>query len=141
MKKTRYWTMFALESAGMIFILWVALPLYRRLLRGPGGNEPGSHLILPGICVVVVMQTCYWSMRRIRPRTARNNVIVAHLLLFLARLSFIFAGSVLSLMLFTRSVDTRLSALGIVLLLATTFAQFCYVRELEALSRRFDESA
>jgi hypothetical protein len=94
----------------------------------------------PALCAVIVMQACYWSMRKIRPPIARRrNVFVGHLLLFLSRLSFIFAGSVLSLALFTRSQDTTVSVPGIVLLLATTFAQFCYVRELEALARKFEE--
>jgi hypothetical protein len=140
MKRIWYWTMFAVESAGMIFILYEALPLYQRLLRGPGGDRPGAHLLLPGVCIVIVMQICYWTMRRIRPRIARrSNAFVAHLLLFLSRLSFIFAGALLSLMLFNRSADTRTSPFGIVMLLATAFAQFCYVRELEALSRKFEE--
>jgi hypothetical protein len=124
----------------MAFILYEALPLYRKLLRGPGGYEPGSYLLVPALCAVIVMQACYWSMRQIRPPISRRrNAFLGHLLLFLSRLSFIFAGSVLSLALFTRSQDTTLSVAGIVLLLATTFAQFCYARELEALSRKFEE--
>jgi hypothetical protein len=140
MKRIWYWVMFDVESAGMLFILYEALPLYQRLLRGPGGNQPGAYLLLPAVCIVIVMQVCYWTMRRIRPRIARRpNAFVAHLLLFLSRLSFIFAGALLSLMLFNRSADTRVSRFGIVMLLATAFAQFCYVRELEALSRKFEE--
>jgi len=140
MKKIWYWAMFAVESAGMIYIIYVALPLYRRLLRTPGEDRPGARLLLPALCTVIVMQACYWTKRKIRPSLGRKrSVVLGHLLLFFARLSFIFAGAFLSLILFTRSADTRVSVVGIATVFATTFAQFCYVRELEALSRKFEE--
>ena len=142
MKKFWYWTLFGLETAGMLFILYMALPLYRRLLRGPGGERPGASLLLPGVCVVIVMQIGYWIMRRIRPSIARRrSPFVAHLLLFLARLGFIFTGAFLSLMLLNRSADTSMSVPGVLVLLAVAFAQFCYVRELETLARKFEDPA
>jgi hypothetical protein len=57
------------------------------------------------------------------------------MLLFLARLSFIFAAANLSLLLFRRAADTTVSPFGVLVLLFASFAQFCYVRELEALGR------
>ena len=140
MKKIWYWSMFAVQSAGMLFILYEALPLYRRLLRGPGEDQPGSYLFVPGVCVVIVMQVCYWGNRNVRLRLGlKRNVFLGHILLYLARLSFIFAGAMLSLALFVRSADTRLSSIGIAILVATTFAQFCYARELEALARELEK--
>ena len=140
MNKIWYWTLFGMESAGMAYIFYRVLPFYRGLLRGPGGDRPGAHLIVPGLCVLLIMQVCYWSKRKVRiPLARRQNAFVAHVLLFLSRLSFIFAGAVLSLAIFTRSADTRFSPIGIAILVAATFAQFCYARELEALSRKFEE--
>src|SRR5215471_10464395 len=139
MKKTLYWTLFGIESAGMVFILYEALPLYRRLIRGPGGEQPGSRLLLPGLLAVVVMQVSYWTKRRVRPPIAGRSVFLGHILLFLSRLIFIFAGALLSLVLLTRSADTRTSPLGIAILVAVTFAQFCHLRELETGARRFEE--
>jgi hypothetical protein len=135
MKKAVYWVMFALGSAGMLFIFYEALPLYRTLIRGSAGVQPGRNLYVPAACVVIVMQACYWINRKTRPPLGqRRHIFLGHVVLFLARLSFIFAGSLLSIVTFTRSADTRFSVIGIALLLAVTFAQFCYARELEALS-------
>jgi hypothetical protein len=86
------------------------------------------------------MQACYWIRRRVRPTPpSRDRPVLAHLLLFLARLSFIFAGSSASLIIFVRSADTRFSVVGIAILLAAVFAQFCYARELEVLSGVLDQ--
>jgi hypothetical protein len=135
-KRFLYWSLFGVESAGMLAILLTALPLYRKLLVGPGGYRPGRPLVLPILEVTVVMQVSYWTKRLIRPPLRRGDrTVLGHLLLFLARLSFIFAGANLSLLLFRRYADTTISALGAFTLLMASFAQFCYVRELEALAR------
>ena len=135
-KKVAYWVLFALESGGMLFILWISLPVYRKLLAGPGGYRPGAPLIGPVLVVAAAMQVSFWSKRSIRPPVRRgHNILGGHLLLFLSRLSFIFAGANLSLLLFRRSVDTIVSPFGVLVLFFASFAQFCYVRELEALAR------
>lgn len=134
-----YWTLFAAETTGMLFILVIGLPSYRLLQAGPGGDRPGRALILPVLGTVIVMQACYWTMRRLRPPAPRRqSSVLGHLLLYFSRLSFIFAGSFLSLMLLTRLSDTSLSALGILTIVLATFAQFCYVVEIEALARTVD---
>ena len=136
MKRVWYWSLFAAESAGMFFILSEALPFYRTLIRGSAGDRPGRYLYVPAASAVVIMQLCYWIKRKTRPPIwQRRRIFLGHILLFFARLSFIFAGSLLSLVIFTRSEDTQFSVVGIALLLATTFAQFCYARELEILSQ------
>lgn len=135
-KNIAYWVLFAFESGGMIFILWIALPLFRKLSAGPGGYRPGAPLVFPAFIVSLAMQLSYWSKRSIRPPIRRgHNILAGHLLLFLARLSFIFAGANLSLVLFRRFVDTTTSPIGLAVLIFASFAQFCYVRELEALGR------
>ena len=135
-KKVAYWVLFAFESGGMAFILWVGLPLFRKLSAGPGGYRPGAPLMFPVLVVTLAMQTSYWSKRSIRPPIRRgHNVLGGHLLLFLARLSFIFAGANLSLVFFRRFADTTVSPFGLAVLIFASFAQFCYVRELEALGR------
>jgi hypothetical protein len=141
-KNVAYWVLFVLESGGMLFILWIALPVYQKLSAGPGGYRPGAPLTFPVLVVSLAMQLSYWSKRSIRPPVRRgHNTLVGHLLLFLARLSFIFAGANLSLLLFRRIVDTTVSAFGVFVLFFASFAQFCYVRELEALARILEGGA
>jgi hypothetical protein len=140
MRHVWYWSLFALESAGMAFVFSEGLPFYHRLLRGAAGDRPGAGLHVTAALALVVMQICYWVGRGLRPRAGpRRRPVPAHVLLFLSRLSFIFAGSVLSLVIFVRSSDTRFSFTGLALLLGVAFAQFCYSLELEALSRVFDD--
>jgi hypothetical protein len=135
-----YWVMFVVESAGMIFILRLGIPLYRRLASGPGGYRPGESVVFPVFVAAAVMQFCYWSKREIRPPLGRGrSVVVGHLLFFLSRLSFIFAASTLPLALYMRLMDTQVTVFGVLVLLFATFAQFCYVRELEALARIVEE--
>jgi hypothetical protein len=135
-KRIVYWVLFGGESAGMLYILWITLPLYRKLVSGPGGYRPGAPLILPVLTVSLAMQLSYWSKREMRPPVrSGHNRVGGHLLLFLSRLSFIFAGANLSLLLFRRAADTVLSPMGVLVLFFSSFAQFCYVRELEALAR------
>ena len=135
-KRIVYWVLFGVESAGMLYILWMVLPFYRKLVSGPGGYRPGAPLVLPVLTVTLAMQLSYWTKREMRPPVRRgSNTVGGHLLLFVARLSFIFAGANLSLFLFRRSADTTTSPVGILVLFFSSFAQFCYVRELEALAR------
>ena len=86
-----------------------------------------------------MMQTCYWLKFRKRPTIGKiDHPLVGHLFLFSSRLSFIFAGSLLSLTLFRQVYTFREAWIGIVVLLVATFAQFCYARELEMLARRLE---
>jgi hypothetical protein len=135
-KRALYWCLFGVESAGMLAILYTALPLYQRLLVGPVGGRPGRSVVPSILAITIAMQVSYWTKRLIRPPLRRGDrTVLGHLLLFLARLSFIFAGANLSLLLFRRFGEINPSPLGIVTLFAASFAQFCYVRELEALAR------
>jgi hypothetical protein len=134
-RKVAYWALFSLESVGMAFILWIALPVYQRLASGPGGYRPGHMLTVPVLIVSLAMQLSYWSKRSIRPPIQRgHNIFGGHLLLYLSRLSFIFAGANLSLIL-RRYTDTTFNMFGVFVLFFSCFAQFCYVREFEALAR------
>jgi hypothetical protein len=139
--KNLYWTLFAIESAGMAAILYEALPVYRKLINETVEKHPGRPVLVPVLCIVVMMQACYWLKFRKRPSIGRlDHPLVGHLFLFSSRLSFIFAGSLFSLTLFRQVYTFREALPGMLVLLAATFAQFCYARELEMLARRFEKS-
>ena len=138
MKGIRYWTLLAAQSLGVAFILYLGIPLYRTLSHGPGKDRPGEYLLIPALCVVLVMQACYWTGRRIRPALRSGRALDGHLLLFFSRLSFTFAGSLFSITFLMRTADTKVSAFGLGTLLAVVFAQYCYARELEALARSLE---
>jgi hypothetical protein len=85
--------------------------------------------------VTVVMQACYWS-RRTLPTSARHRhgVVLGHVLLFLSRLAFVFAGSTFALLV-VRVTDTRTSVQGAAAVLLALFSIFCYVLDLEQMAR------
>lgn len=136
-KNLWYWGLFSVESVGMAYIFYVGIPLYRTLLDAPLEDRPAGPLIFPVLGVAAGMQICYWMKYRLRPSPAQaQHPLLAHLLLFFSRLSFIFAASLLSLTLFRRLTDIHQAFPRVLVLLVAVFAQFCYSRELEALARR-----
>jgi hypothetical protein len=140
-RRLLYWSLFAVETAGMALILYDGIPIYRRLMSEPLENRPARHVLVPVLCVVAVMQIGYWFKGRFRPTFApMSHPLLAHLLLFFARLSFIFAAGLFSLSLFRRLTDLSESLPGVVVLLLATFAQFCYARELERLGQLVDRT-
>lgn len=102
-----YWSLFAVETAGIVFLHYVGIPLYRYLLSGPGRDRPGLSLIGPALGAIVVMQACYWSKRKLRPTLRGRGPVWGHLLVFVSRLSFAFAGSLFVIVFFTRLPDTK----------------------------------
>jgi hypothetical protein len=97
------------------------------------------------VCVVVVMQTAFWYRLRHVPIPFRHpNAILSHLLLFLARVGFIFGSALFSVAVFRHlpelggDTDVLLVASRGVILVASLFALFCASLEIERLGRAFD---
>jgi hypothetical protein len=127
-------TLLAIHTGALGVVLYLWIPMYRRLVAGPGGDHPGAGVVDKLLLAVIVMQVCYW-WRRLLPHTPpRPHVLLGHLLLFLSRLAFVFVGSSFSLFI-VRAGDTRPSPGGLLISFWALFAIFCYVLELEALAR------
>ncbi len=128
--------LFAAETVAFFVILYYWIPLYRKLLSGPGGDRPGGDLIYIVLAAVVVMQACYWTRRRLAVEGILHShgEILGHLLLFASRLAFVFVGSSFGLFI-VRVQDTRPSPAGLAISLWALFAIFCFVLELEQMAR------
>jgi hypothetical protein len=124
----------AVHTAALLVALYLWIPMYRRLVAGPGGDHPGAGVVDKLAFVVIVMQLCYWWRRRIPHAPPRPHVLLGHVLLFLSRLAFVFVGSSFSLFI-VRAGDTHPSPVGLLISIWALFAIFCYVLELEALAR------
>jgi len=129
-------TLLAVETAAFVVVLFYWLPLYRRLLSGPGGDRPGGDMVYQLLAAVVVMQVCYWTRRRLTAAvlTRPQGELVGHVLLFASRLAFVFVGSSFGLFI-VRAGDTRPSPLGLAGSVWALFAIFCFVLELEQMAR------
>ena len=122
------------HTGALLVALYLWIPMYRRLVAGPGGDHPGAGVVDKLVFVVIVMQVCYWWRRRLAHAPPRPHVVLGHVLLFLSRLAFVFVGSSFS-MFIVRAGDTRPTPFGLLISVWALFAIFCYVLELESLAR------
>jgi hypothetical protein len=126
--------LFAVHTAALLVALWLWIPMYRRLVAGPGGDHPGAGVVEKLLFVVIVMQACYWIRRQLPRPAPRHHDLLGHVLLFSSRLAFVFVGSSFSLFVI-RAGDTRPSPGGMAISIWALFAIFCYVLELEEIAR------
>jgi hypothetical protein len=63
------------------------------------------------------------------------NLLLGHVVLFLSRLNFVFAGAVFSAVYLVRFNELEISLLGFVLISVVLFSIFCYTLELERMGR------
>jgi hypothetical protein len=89
---------------------------------------------------VALSQACYWwRVANMGIPFATKSQPLSHLIVFVARMSFLFAGTVASLIFFRHMpavAPSHLSILGVLrllLFLGVLFSWFCYSLELERL--------
>jgi hypothetical protein len=131
-KVTRYLFFLALEVAGMALILWDGLPIYRHLfvLERVATTEDKAIMLV----AVIAIQISYWHTLRHRPPFEfSRRPFLAHVLLFLSRLSFVFASSLFALVAYRYSSMLSLNPLNLALFIAILFSVFCFTRHLEAV--------
>ncbi len=84
------------------------------------------------------MQLGYWISYRVRPQPPQFvNVLLGHITLFVARMSFVFATSVFGFMFLVEKPGFHIPASRYLLLLLGLFSLYCYMLELERLGRTF----
>src|SRR4051794_35521780 len=130
--KVSYVSYSALEVAGMMLILWDGLPIYRHLfvMERIGTNEDKAIMLI----AVIGIQAGYWStFRHGPPFEIPKQVFLAHVLLFLSRLAFIFASSLFALVIYRHPDLLSFNALNLLLFAAVLFSVFCFTRHLEAM--------
>jgi hypothetical protein len=131
-KATRYLFFLALEVTGMALILWDGLPIYQRLFNLERVATAGDRSIL--MIAVLAIQISYWhTLRHIPPFQFSRRPFVAHVLLFVSRLSFVFASSLFALVAYRYSSMLSFNPLNVSLFVAILFSVFCFSRHLEAI--------
>jgi hypothetical protein len=130
--KTGYVSYSVLELAGMALILWDGLPIYRHLfvMERIGTDEDKAIMLVAAIAV----QVGYWrTFGFIPPFDIPKRVFLGHVLLFLSRLSFIFASSLFALVFYRHPDLLSFNPLNLLLFVGVLFSVFCFTRHLEAV--------
>lgn len=131
-KATQYMSCLALEVAGMALILWDGLPIYRHLMTLEQVTTTTDIAIM--WTAVAAIQFSYWYMlRHEAPFRFPRQVFVAHVLLFVSRLSFVFASSLFALVVYRYSDALVFQPSRVLLFVAVLFSVFCFSRHLEAI--------
>jgi hypothetical protein len=126
-----------LELCGAGIVLWHGVPIYRELLAG-NFNRAEPLVRLWVTIATTLIQIGYWLryLHQTSPSLPRR-VLMGHILMFLARLNFIFTGGVFSAVFFVRFDQVKFSLSGTGLLLLILFSMFCVTLDLERIGQTF----
>jgi len=128
----QYAACLALEVAGMVLILWDGLPIYRHLMTLEQVSTTADIAIM--WTAVTAIQFSYWYMlRHDAPFRFPRQVFLAHILLFVSRLGFVFASSLFALVVFRYSDALVFQPSRVLLFIAVLFSVFCFSRYLETI--------
>lgn len=74
-------------------------------------------------------------LHRKPPFAIRKNLVLAHIVFFLSRISFMLAGALFSIVVFVRLEDLNMHPRQLVIFVAELFTIYCFSRWLELLGR------
>jgi hypothetical protein len=127
-----YAIFFFIEVAGMVLILWDGIPIFRQLINFQQVTTERDAIIL--LVAVALVQFTYWKrLRHDPPFDLPRQQLAAHILLFASRLSFIFASSIFSFVVYRYSDVFELARIRSLLMMAVLFSVFCFTRHLEKI--------
>ena len=122
----------ALETAGAMMLYWEGLPIYRQTLANTVTfPTKTTAMALAGVALI---QAAYWLRHRMRPEPPRYaHALLAHIVLFLARMVFLLPTAVFSFLFLTKTLEVQIPYTKYAFIILALFSLFCYVRELEWL--------
>ena len=83
---------------------------------------------------LVVMQSAYWYSRRLQPEIRfRHRVLLGHVLLCVAEVSFFFVSALATVAMFDHWRRSQFVFWKLMLLASAIFAFFCYKRQLASV--------
>jgi len=132
----RFPVLFGVQTIGAIFLFWDAVPVYREILADPAAHEAQPEHLVWAVSSIVLMQAGYWISHRINPPLPRySNALIGNVILFLARMSFVFATSLFGFLFIRQEPGFHIPAFRYIVTLGGLFSLYCYVQELERLGR------
>jgi hypothetical protein len=134
----RYPTLFAVQTIGTAILIWNAVPLYQQILADPASHVVRNENLTWSLSSIALMQLGYWISYRVRPQPPQFvSVLLGHITLFVARMSFVFATSVFGFMFLVEKPGFHIPPSRYIVLLLGLFSLYCYMLELERLGRAF----
>jgi hypothetical protein len=127
-----YAIFFAIEVVGMAMILWDGVPIFRQMVQFHQATTGTDEIIL--LIATAMVQFAYWKCLRHDPQfDVPRQQLAAHVVLFAGRLSFIFATSIFSFVVYRYSDVFDLSPRKVLLMTAVLFSVFCFSRHIEKI--------
>ena len=121
----------ALQTIGVGLFYFKGLPLYREVASDPTAYSPKAATWGWSLPAIALIQVGYWISHQVRPPTPRFvNVVLGHVVLFLARLIFQLAVVLFSFVFIHNRLENQMPFSRHVLLLVGLFSLFCYSLEL-----------
>ena len=97
-----FWSLLAAQTAGSQVIIWIGIPIYRRL-KLPIEQGATTMEFAKLAAAVALMLVSHWLSLPVRRRMQfRRNVLFGHVLVWIGELSIFFVATVVALILFER---------------------------------------
>jgi predicted ABC-type exoprotein transport system permease subunit len=143
-RRALYLGLLAVQTVCVTILVFELMPLFWRLVDDLGEVQEVSARGEAVACLcVAVFQACYWwRIKNLGVPFATKSQPISHLIVFGGRMSFLFAGTLASLIFFRHmpmlapSNLTLAGALRLLLFFAVLFSWFCFSLELERLGKR-----
>ena len=119
----------------MGLVLWIGLPIYRHLMTLEQVTTTTDQAMM-WIAVAAIQFSYWYALRHPAPFRVPKQVFVAHVVLFLSRLSFVFASSLFALVAYRYSDAFVFYPSKVLLFVAVIFSVFCFSRHLDAVGNR-----
>jgi hypothetical protein len=125
-----------LELFGVVLLIWHGLPIYRAMLSDPPSQIGYGGNLIWALVASMLIQAAYWYRYYDKsPALPPRNVFVGHIVLFISRLSFLFATSSFGYIFITGNIDLEVSGLRYLVFFVGLFSLFCFVQELDRIGK------
>lgn len=127
-------SMVMLFAAGATF--WKGRAIYRHLYLHQTTTSMADLIVI--LVSIAVIQIAYWSVLHAPPPFAiRRNPFIAHIILFLSRVSFMLAGALFSIVVLVRLEDLQIRPRALLTFVAVLFTIYCFSRWVERIGNAF----
>lgn len=128
-----YFVLLLVQTTGAAIVMINGLPIYRQMIGDVSKHQPQPGILWWAGAAVALIQVAYWVRVRLRPPLPHGGrILMGRLAGFVARLSFVFAGSTFALVFLLRFEQLSLPPDRSLMLLALLF---CWTLELERLAK------